>query len=144
MQTTGAVLLAVEPGSVARQRGPAQGSRSAYGLLYLAAVLAESCHQEHRQSRLDIGPAVAHGLAGALPLHACPSPASVGGFLPGMAAGPCRLSITEPAHVIIRTRIDPPLERIFDTGRTRRSCVVGRCLARAFGQFRVILLIRSA
>jgi hypothetical protein len=38
MQTTGATLLRVGPCSVARTWMLAQGSRSAYGLLYLAAV----------------------------------------------------------------------------------------------------------
>ncbi len=38
MQTTGAALLAVEWCSLARVRMAAQDSRSAHGLLYLAAV----------------------------------------------------------------------------------------------------------
>jgi len=38
MQITSAALLAAEWRSVGRQRTPAQDSRSAHGLLYLAAV----------------------------------------------------------------------------------------------------------
>ena len=43
MQTTGAALLATEWRSVVRLRTPAQDSRSAHGLLYLAAVRGGIC-----------------------------------------------------------------------------------------------------
>ena len=51
MQTTGAALLAVEWCSLARVRMAAQDSRSAHGLLYLAA----GPEQEHGQGRIDMG-----------------------------------------------------------------------------------------
>jgi len=55
MQTTGTALLASEWRSIVRLWTPAQDSRSAHGLLYLAAVRDDWCQQEHRQVRLDIG-----------------------------------------------------------------------------------------
>ena len=53
MQTTSAVLLAVEWCSLARVRMAAQDSRSAHGLLYLAAVWDDGPEQEHGQGRID-------------------------------------------------------------------------------------------
>ena len=55
MQTSGTSLLAVDRCSLAHVWTFAQDSRSAYGLLYLAAVRDDWCQQEHRQVRLDIG-----------------------------------------------------------------------------------------
>jgi hypothetical protein len=62
MQTTGAALLAVRRCSLARVRMPAQDSRSAHGLLYLAAVRDDWREQEHRQGTVDTDPSlVRHG-----------------------------------------------------------------------------------
>jgi len=55
MQTTGASLLAVNRCSPARVRMAAQDSRSAYGLLYPAAVWDDRRKQEHCQGPVDIG-----------------------------------------------------------------------------------------
>ena len=57
MQTTGASLLAVNRCSPAHVRTLAQDSRSAHGLLYLAAVRDDEREQEHCQGRIDVGPA---------------------------------------------------------------------------------------
>ena len=57
MQTTGATLLVVKRRSVVRAWMPAQDSRSAHGLLYLAAVRDDPRQQERCQGRVDIGPA---------------------------------------------------------------------------------------
>jgi hypothetical protein len=56
MQTTGAVLLTVKRSSLAHVRTPAQDSRSAHGLLYLAAVRDDRRQQEYCQVRLDVRP----------------------------------------------------------------------------------------
>jgi DNA-binding transcriptional ArsR family regulator len=53
MQTSGTALLAVERCSPARVRMPAQDSRSAHGLLYLAAVWAAVWQLDRCQPRLD-------------------------------------------------------------------------------------------
>jgi hypothetical protein len=53
MQTTGTVLLAVSRASSARVRTPAQDSRSAHGLLYLAAVRDDRRPQEHCPAAVD-------------------------------------------------------------------------------------------
>jgi hypothetical protein len=66
MQTTGAVLLAVKRRSPACVWMPAQDSRSAYRLLYLAAVRADRREQEHRQGVLDIDPSLVSQELGAL------------------------------------------------------------------------------
>ena len=58
MQTTGAVLLAAKRCSPMRVRTPAQDSRSAHGLLYLAAVRANQREQEHRQGTVDTDPSL--------------------------------------------------------------------------------------
>jgi hypothetical protein len=58
MQTTGASLLAVNRCSPARVRTPAQDSRSAHALLYLAAVWADRRKQEHRQGMFDGAPSL--------------------------------------------------------------------------------------
>ncbi len=54
MQTTGACLLAVNGCSLARVRMSAQDSRSAHGLLYLAAVRNDAREQGHCQDHVDI------------------------------------------------------------------------------------------
>lgn len=53
MQTTGAALVAVERSSLAPVRSAVQGSRSAHGLLYVAAVPTDWREQEHRQGTVD-------------------------------------------------------------------------------------------
>jgi hypothetical protein len=58
MQTTGAPLLAVSGCSSPRVWTLAQDSRSAYGLLYLAAVWAGWHEQEPRQGTIDSGPSL--------------------------------------------------------------------------------------
>jgi hypothetical protein len=57
MQTTGTTLIAVKRRSLVRVGMSAQDSRSAHGLLYLAAVRDDRCEQEHCQGRVAIGPA---------------------------------------------------------------------------------------
>jgi hypothetical protein len=57
MQTVGTALLAVNRCSPARVWATFQDSRSAHGLLYLAAVRDDRREQEHCQSRVDIGSA---------------------------------------------------------------------------------------
>ncbi len=56
-QTSGTALLTAKRCSLARVPMPAQDSHSAYGLLYLAAVRDNWREQEHRQGRVDSGPA---------------------------------------------------------------------------------------
>jgi hypothetical protein len=51
MQTTGALLLMIERCSLARTWMLAQGSRSAYGLPYLAAVRGDWREHEDRRHR---------------------------------------------------------------------------------------------
>ena len=58
MQTTDALLLAVSRCSSPRVWTLAQDSRSAYGLLYLAAVWASWHEQEHRQGTIDSDPSL--------------------------------------------------------------------------------------
>ncbi len=48
MQTTGAALITVKQRSVARVWMLARGSRSAYGLLYFAAVRGDRREQTYR------------------------------------------------------------------------------------------------
>jgi len=55
MQTIGAPLLASKRYSLMGMRMPAQDSRSAHGLLYLAAVWDDGPEQEHRQGCIDMG-----------------------------------------------------------------------------------------
>jgi hypothetical protein len=58
MRTTGVTLLAIKRCSLARVRMPAQDSRSAHGLLYLAAVSADWREQEHHQGTVDTDPSL--------------------------------------------------------------------------------------
>lgn len=53
MQTTGAALLGVQRCSLPCMRTTAQGGRTVYGLLYLAAVSVDWRDQEHRQGAVD-------------------------------------------------------------------------------------------
>jgi hypothetical protein len=54
MQTTGASLLAVKRRSLSRVWATAQVGHSTHGLLYLAAVLNDSCQPKRHQDRVDI------------------------------------------------------------------------------------------
>src|SRR5437867_4200206 len=58
MQTTAAPLLAVSKCSSPRVWTLAQDSRSAYGLLYLAAVRADRRKQKHCQGMTDSDPSL--------------------------------------------------------------------------------------
>jgi len=55
MRTTGTALLAVQRRSVAGLRASVRDSRSAHGLLYLAAVWDEKRKKEHCQDHVDVG-----------------------------------------------------------------------------------------
>ena len=58
MQTSGTTLVAVEGCSLVRTWMPAYGSRSAYGLLYLAAVHADwREHEDHQLANMLSKPA---------------------------------------------------------------------------------------
>jgi hypothetical protein len=64
MQTTGTALGVSERRSIVRLRTPAQDSRSAHGLLYLAAVRDDSREQERCQVGVGYSGAPSRSLSG--------------------------------------------------------------------------------
>jgi hypothetical protein len=79
MQTTGASLLAAKRCSLARVSTPAQDSRSAHGLLYLAPVSADWREQENCQGTVDADPSLVNyrHSVGIVPTWAFAPPLSV-------------------------------------------------------------------
>jgi len=128
MQTTGAVLLAAKRCSLARVPMPAQDSRSAHGLLYLAAVSADWREQEHRQAHFDTDPSFVsyrHGVG---------YRRSPGNLAPHVtrSIGECRMSLWSPMVVSIYPCGPPRAEggsaatALADDAAFDRPCVILR------------------